>query len=424
MKRFWGIVLWLSCAAAAWPNFHALNLSVLKQYDLIADDVDYLRANVGKFDHWSAQWPYNDSKEQCLGLLKAASLRIEALHEKTPSDVELSLLLMVVYQYRYNLDDNAVVHRFLDLTAATEAQFPDDYRPVWIDALFLMNSGQQVKAVQAFQRILGDRSQLSTVHPALLLDYAQASYLAGMPRTAKISVDAYIRRTGNPQDQVPLAGIINGVLKTSDPNGGYKPDDVWWVSKTESNVRFVSPMLSTAFTVPGDWKPGLRGYANFQSVCVLTPPAITSKQGKLITIHLVLIQSTKDQPFPDFVAALERGLDKDKGYVYSPTEMPLPTSEKTSADQVTNPNLYADRGGMRGYAIFFGNALRDDSGFNLDRPNALPDAGTGPNHYRPVAQYDRFPAGINTALLVDSCQEIADETDAIVKSFLASLQVD
>jgi len=404
-----------------WANLAAVDVAHVANFALVADDVAFLRAHAHEFAHWQPLWPFAISKDESLQLLKGASTRLEALVQSNPSDVDLALLLLVVYQYRYNLDDNAVHSTFQTFVAATEARFADDYRPVWIAALFLANSGRAVDAVAQFQRILDDPRALATVHPELLLDYAQACYLGAMVRTAHIAAHAYLERTGLTAKEVPLVGAIDERLTTPDLAAEYKPEEVWRLTQGPDTVTFSSTLLSTRFTVPGNWKVRVMGYKNGQSVCLLTPPPIKSKLGKSITLNVVLLQTIHAQVFPDFVSAFTKNLGP--GYTFAPSPLALPASAQKAAFRVTNPNLYPDRAGMAGYSLFFDNDSSPTAGLNLDVPSILPKSDSGQARFQVSRQLDRFGVAVHTVVLVDSCVEIADETDALVTTFLSSLRV-
>jgi len=403
-------------------NIEVIDFSALAKYSLISADVSYLRENSWKFDHWSPKWIYADTKADCLLHLKGASLRLESLLERSPNDIDLVLLLLDVYQYRYNIDDDSILGQFQNLVTASERLFPSDYRPIWSEAVFLSDGGRFIEAVATFQRILNDRNELTTVHPGLLKDYAKTCYLSTMLSTAKISMDRYLKITGYHKEDVLLARMIEEKIKRPVLDSEYGPEEVWQTTRNDSEIRLYSSMLSTTFIIPIDWKARLVGYKNFESICLLTPPEIRSKSGKLITIHFLLIHSTKKQDFEKFISYIEE--DFGKGYDFSDIPMPQVVGTKQKSERVRNPNMYKDRSGMSGYMIFRGNPVTEDAGFNMDRPASLPQQDSEKAYFNVSQQFIRFDQDINSVLLVDSCVEIEKETDMLVAEFLRKLSIE
>jgi hypothetical protein len=421
MKRVLPFLVWVLVAFHAPAEIRVVDLGRLAaDYPALGPDLDFVVAHLDALDHWSPEWKFSLEKGDAAARVQALEARVGDLVSSHGADVDLRLLDLTLLQYLYNLDAPGAGDRFREMSQRASEDFPGDYRPRWFRGEFFADAGRSVEAVAEYQSFLGSVQALDQVVPSALWDYAKAAYLATMVRTSAVVCQKFAQRTGQDLAQVPLYGIVSERLVTTDPGATYAAPDLWSVDAPGETQTVYSQVLGFRARVPGSWKLGFGGYSQGRAALTAQPPAIVSSQGKAITIHVVATFSTVAASLGDLMATNLRSLGSDYT-VAAPVPRHLGSTDFL-VSRVTNSHLYPDRGGMAGYAVFVACPYSETAGYNLDQPRR-PPAGSGTSYFQVQARQDRVPAPVYEMILVDSCQEIAAETDQLFFDFLAGLEI-
>jgi len=329
-----------------------------------------------------------------------------------------------VAHYLYNLD----VQDYYDKAVAgyQQAQLlaPKDYRVYWFMANHYSLSAEPVVAIKTFKQAV----QNLPPHPSFLFwsEYAGACMLAGMYGTARYAAHQVSIIQG--QTSRIEAEIIRISAKTVKPpriDTTLQNKDVWNLQgRSGRNLILNSWIMGTQFAVDSLWHLQLGGYDKHLSYATIMPEKITSKKGVGIGYSFLVLVKVADekeslQQFLDqFTSASKIGGRK-------PVSLSFSKANNGLAYETKDPTVYPDIGGAHGYAIAIERNMPEFPGLKLDRPVEMPKADAGKVHYYVAPQKNgRLNAKLYYLILLDSCEDIHDESLAVFNNFLTDLVIE
>jgi hypothetical protein len=418
VKRCILILFISSFLANVHADISAVDSSKLAEYSNIRDDISFLQFNAQAFDHWSADWQYPLPREKALSRLIGIAGKIRDLKGRGEANVDLDILLLVVYQYLYNLEDKSAHEDFYDLMNRDKAKYGTDYRFIWLNGEFLANEGKAKEAIEEYQMLVKTTDDISKLNPSVAYGYGMACLLASMPRTALIAFRTYAERIGKSVDEIPTYKIAEKNLSASDVDAKYPASTVWDYSKTENDQVITSRMLGYKLAIPSTWQLGLSDYSGKAASVQIKPGMIHSQKGKDIGITLLLQIAVNSEELDEVAKTWISRFGN--GYNFAIVERPMIGGINYLVYRVTNESLYTDRGGMQGYLLIGKSYESPNSGFNLEIPHQinLPDTKT---YFRALDKQDRISGDRSIFLMVDSCREIGAETDELVRDMISRM---
>ena len=393
----------------AFGNINYIDLKKIENGEKYRSYFSYVKDNQPFYDHWSPEWKYDQKKEDLIAKLKEAYEVFESIPGK---NAELLLLTGDIAHYLYNLDESSRYQPAIDHYLAAMSMNPDDYRAYWFLANHYALSDHAVKGAEMF---LKAENTLPTVKPAdFWEEYGRSMAFANMPSHAIYSMDKARSILGREGNTGNLMG--QGILKQlGEPNRNlnYKREEIWYASKGEK-VAFISRILGIKLLIDSTWHVSPFNYSNHNCGFSIEPPLLKDKRGKETGFTIAVIMKTVNDS------------DKLEDYINSATgkyqdKTRIHFSDKYNnliAYEIKDKNTYRNLGGAHLYSIGIERISPEYPGLLLENPVALPSMEAGKlNYFTATGGKTRFKEKIFYNILLDTCEDIHDQSFAIFKSF-------
>ena len=401
--------LFLFAVPFAFGNINYIDLNQIENGEKYRSYFSYVKDHQALYNHWSPEWKYDQKKEDIIAKLKEAYSVFESIPDK---NAELLLLTADISHYLYNLDVSSQYQPAVDHYLAAIGKSPDDYRAYWFLANHYALSDHAVKGAEMF---LKAEKILPEVKPAdFWEEYGRSMAFANMPSHAIYSMDkvrSILGREGHTED---LLG--QGILKQlgeANRNLNYKKEELWYASKGEK-VAFISRPLGIKIMVDSTWHVLPFNYSNHSCGFTIDPPMIKNKRGKEIGFSIAVIMKTANDS-----DKLEDYINNISGKYQNKTRIQF--SDKYNnliAFEIKDKNTYKDLGGSHLYSIGIERISPEYPGLLLENPVALPNKETGKvNYFTATGGKTRFKGKIFYNILLDTCEDIHDQSFAIFTSF-------
>jgi hypothetical protein len=363
------------------------------------------------FDHWSPEWNYDVAKSTLIDSLELSFRSFDNISDKT---AESHLLLGVISHYLYNLDvQNYFDTAVLNFTTAIELDSAD-FRGHWFLGFHYTLSGKSEKGVHEIfyaQQLLTDE-----VPVAFWEDYIQATHLAQMPSHSLMGMS--VIRNGIGEPGYMERNIGDAVRKRFLPtfsDSSYRYQDIWQ-SNRQDYIIFTSRTLGMSFAIDSTWGLTFYDFKNGQTFVMIKPPGITNAKGQLITYTIaVMIRSPKgDAGIESMMEPLMKPYPIKNKFTFS-EQIPV-----NAAYEVRDPNMYSNIGGAHFNFVGFHRNEPQFPGMDLEIPGDLNSNGsTGEVTYLKFNPfYTRLNGPIQYTFLLDTCEDIYEESHIVFKNFL------
>lgn len=410
MKFYIALLLCVSVWSSSYGNVDYIRIDKITKDPVKIKYFNFIKDNKKYFDQWVPEWKYEQPKAVLVAGLKEAYVSFATF---SPENTELQLLLGDISHYLYNLEVKESFSRAEDSYNLAIKSSPDDIRGRWFLARHYSLSNEPAKAIAQFT--LAQKINLDSYAGAFWGDYAYAATLAGMPSTVLFAVKKAklaLGKLGVFEDE--LGQVAARRLIDVDANHDYKSTEIWEASKGEM-VTFVSRPLGLKLLLDSNWGINVLDYKKRVNVFVMTPPAIKNKAGKNVGYTLLMMGK---------VIADGEELESYIGNLVAkyPTKQKIDFSKRYNrmvAYEIKDKNMYTNLGGGHLYAVGIERSAPEDPGLLLEQAVTLPMKTAGQLTYFTAGQSKRrFDGKIFYAFLLDSCEDIHEQSLEVFRSFM------
>jgi len=373
-------------------------------FRFVADNEKY-------YSQWIPQWNYEKSKPELDLKLQEAYRAFYALQL---SNEESYLLLGDIAHYLYNLEvkpyyDSALVNYH----KATLAN-PKDFRCYWFVGFHF---AQSTRLQDGIDNIFRAQRMLSSPGPAdFWNEYAWVTAIANMPSHSVYAMDRAREILGTPGNmETQFGSIVRKRIVAVDRDSTYSKQAIWSVSNGEGNT-FTSRPFGTKMNVDSTWQVSIYDYTKRMGAFVLSPPTAKNKNGRDIhyTIALLMKTAADNDELDTYLQQYISKFDEKKKINFSKKKY-----DKMLAYEIKDKTMYPDIGGGHLYMIGIERNAPPYPGLLLEDPSSFPDANkkNEVSYYRPSNSRNRFTGKIFYAIILDSCEDIHEESLSVFKTF-------
>ena len=145
----------------------------------------------------------------------------------------------------------------------------------------------------------------------------------------------------------------------------------------------------------------------------MNPPTIANKKGKEIhyTIAIIMKTANDNDKLSDYISNFVSQYQDKMQITFSDKY------DKTIAYEIKDKTMYQDIGGGHLYMVGVERNAPKYPGLLLENPATMPEGNAGEvNYYKVSDSKDRFKGKIFYAIMLDSCEDIHDQSFSIFKS--------
>jgi len=403
-------------------NVNAIDFSKINYPKKSQKKVEFLRSNDSLFNHYVHDWTYDMPEKTVTETLSSLYKELDKLPEK---NLETELLLGDISHYMFNLDDESYNEKAVEHYKQAIALAPSDYRGYWFLGNHYALSANMPASLQSYKTALQYLPAPSVPITLFWSDYAIACTYANMPGNAMYAAhQASViegKRT-NIEDQVAV--IVNTTLRTLHSDTVIDAKEMWSVNGKQSNkLLLFNRLLGTRMVIDSTWGVQLTDYKNWSSYITLKPHAAVAKSGQSVPYSISVLAQV-----PDARETLQQFLDK-----FTPdTKFKKPVSfnvggiKNCIGYEIQAPSFYPQNGGSHSYLIAVERKQPEFPGKALEDPLDLSksDDKSEVNYYLAPAVYNRINAKLYYYILLDSSEDIHEESLAVFKGFLDNLTLE
>ena len=369
---------------------------------------EFIKDNLEYYDHWTNEWTYNKPKEELVDKLRDDYTFFSSIPVK---NTELFLLLGDISHYLYNLDVSSYYESAVRNYDSAIILSPKDYRSYWFLGYHFALSNVPDSAVYNFFKA---QTLLPNDPPAEFWnDYAWTSAVTNMPSHCIYAMDKAKNIQGAEGSfQSKLGEVIYKKIVPVDRDSSYKKEDIWMGHAGEM-ATFISRPLGIKILVDSTWGLTVYDYKNRQTAFILNPASIKDKKGTSIsyTIAILMKVANDNQTLDNYINNL---ISK-----YS-NKVKIPFSGKYESMftyEIKDKSVYQNIGGGHMYMIGIERNAPKYPGLLLEEPSRFPEGKSGQATFYTTPDYKgRFKGKIFYAILLDSCENIHDQSLAIFKA--------
>jgi tetratricopeptide (TPR) repeat protein len=402
-------------------NVNAIDFSKINYSKKSQKKVEFLRSNDSLFNHYVHDWTYDMPQKEVTETLSSLYKELDKLPEK---NIETELLLGDIAHYMFNLDDETYNEKAVDHYKQAITLAPNDYRGYWFLGNHYALSANMQLSLQSYKTAM----QYLPAPPSTSLfwaDYAIACSYANMPGNATYAAhQASIiegKRT-NIEDQIFI--INNNSLRTLHSDTTIDAKEMWSVNGKQGNkLLLFNRLLGARIVIDSTWGVQLTDYKNWSSYITVKPHAAIAKSGQSVSYSISLLAQV-----PDSRETLQQFLDKftpDTKFK-KPVTFTVGGIKNCIGYEIQAPSFYPQNGGGHSYLIAVERKQPEFPGKALEDPLDLSksDDKSPVNYYLAPAIYNRINAKLYYYILLDSSEDIHDESLAVFKGFLDNLTLE
>jgi len=389
-------------------NVNFIDISKISSDSKHVTAFKYIKNNQEYYNHWSNEWSYSMPKEE---FIKKLQEYYSSFSEITGRNSELSLLLGDISHFLYNLDDPGSFDLAVkNYTSAIEAS-PKDYRCYWFLGNHFALANVPVRSIENFRKA---EELLPIEQPSEFWnDYAWATALTNMPSHCIYAMDkvkSISGMQGSLENQ--LGETIHKRIISVDKDKSYKKEEIWTARQGEKLI-FKSRPLGLKILVDSSWNLSIYDYSNHAAAFIINPPILKNKNGKEIhyTIAIIMKTANSNDALDDYINNFVSKYPNKSKIQFSKKY------DKMIAYEIKDETLYQDIGGGHLYMLGIERSSPKYPGLLLEDPEILPKSSGGPvSYYRPADCKDRFEGKIFYAIMLDSCEDINEESVSIFRT--------
>lgn len=332
---------------------------------------------------------------------------------------ETWLLLGDIAHYLYNMDDTAFYSPAVKNYEEAGKVNPKDYRVGWFLGDHYALSNAPVAAIDNFIKA---EKLLPSVQPAEFWnDCAFAMAVANMPSHCIYAMDKVKNISGKEGSfQQQLGETIYKRIVPVDKSQSYDKKELWTADEGKQTT-FTSRPLGLKMLVDSTWNLSVYDYQKNQAAVIMKPPTIANKSGREINYTVaVLIKTANDNDkLADYINAFVAKYQDKKNITFSSKY------EKMVAYEIKEKTMYPEVGGGHMYMIGIEREAPKYPGLLLEAPAILPEGNSAEvSYYRAGESKDRFKGRIFYAIMLDSCEDIHEQSFSIFKAFFDQMVIE
>jgi hypothetical protein len=262
--------------------------------------------------------------------------------------------------------------------------------------------------------LLQAQRKLPQNHPAdFWEDYVWSMGVANMPSHSIYGMGQERKITGKAGAfETQLGSTIRKRINNSNRDSTYQKQVIWNVKEGEQNT-FISRPLGIKLSIDSTWQVSVFDYTKHTAAFIMNPEAIKNKNRRLINYSVAILMKTaneKDKLNDYLNTFIEKFSDKKK----------IKFSEKYNdivAYEIREKNMYPDIGGGHLYMIGIERNMPEHPGLLLEDPTTLKGENNEVTFYSFNNILNRFKGKIFYAIMLDSCEDIHEESLAVFKAF-------
>lgn len=406
MKKFIAIGLIL-IGFQSFSNVNFIQFDKIENSQNHLTNINFLKENVGYFNHWTAEWNYDISKKKLIKELKNC---YDIFSKLDKQNLEVSLLLGDISHYLYNLSEE-------DYFKIAESHYkkaieiaPNEFRPFWFIANHYALSAVSDKAIENYsiaQKLLPPNEPAEFWEEftfATMTSNMISHSIYGMKRAEQIlGKPSYIEES--------LGETIKKRLIEVDRNKDYDFRDIW-TAGGEEMISFISRPLGLKFVIDSTWQVSFYNYQKNLTYVTMVPPTIANKNGLPITFTIAIIIKTANQG-----EDLKSFMDQFTGIYNKSKEIEFSQKyEKMISMDFENDTMYAEIGGAHMNLIGIEREYPEFPGMLLEAPTEIPTSEGGKVQYFAAPDSkNRFRGTIFYAIMLDTCEDIYKDSYKLFK---------
>ncbi|MGO4210906.1 hypothetical protein AB4Y89_11205 [Terriglobus sp. 2YAB30_2] len=369
-------------------------------------------------DHWDATWRYTTPRQRVVDQLATALKTVQAAHDRSPDDLELTLLLGVVAHYGYNVDLPQTYELAMSMFGKANTLAPEDIRGRWFEAAHVCQSARPAAGMKAFLEI-------EQSHPWKSLpvdfwdDYMACGTVTVMPAHVLRAAD-YLSKLNAPANDMRSFLIEANSKRFTDPDPKNVPQQqAWRVRKANSpKVRIGSYLCGFSMDVPGDWEIGFAPVN--EQICMVQMQLPQEKKARLHSQVAVMARPAKsEETVKEFLrTAVQHGEIQDLA------ELPCPVASCVQV-KLADKNKAGKDGDEIGWLIAFEKEGPEYPGLLLEEPTDPPTKKEDkPQYFHPAERSTRAKGRILYLFVLDTSSVSAPMAKPRMEELLRSLQVE
>ncbi|MEA5259216.1 hypothetical protein VB264_15575 [Arcicella aquatica] len=418
MKKVFVLSLLVFFNFSSFANLEYIDLQKISNESKCINAFNSLKVGLPYYEQWSTEWKHDKPKKEVINTLQEHYKTFSAISTKNE---DLYLLLGEIAHFLYNLEDSAS-HRLavVNYNLAIE-QHPKSFRGYW----FLgYHFAQSANINLAIDNLLKAKELLPDEHQPVDFweEFGVSMVFANMPSHAIFAMDRVKAIRGEIGYFETLLGeSVRKKIIAMDNDKIYLNKEIWEASG-DSVMSFTSRPMGVKILVDSKWGLTVTDYKNHGCAFIMSPPEILNKKGKKIGYSIAIIMKVvkENDKLEDFVKNM---LGKDKQSKVSKISF-SDKYDNLIAYEDQNPKVYKNLGGAHIYGIGIERNAPEYPGLLLERPSMIPNGKEGTiTYYSSAKSKDRFKGKIFYFFMLDTCEDIHEESLAIFKNLFEKLTV-
>ncbi|MDR0517679.1 MAG: hypothetical protein LBH25_11605 [Fibromonadaceae bacterium] len=404
-------------ASVSFAHLSYIDFSKVSNDKKLVSAFDFVKNNKQYYDHWSPKWNYDKPKQDLINQLREYHKDFSALAKK---NAETYLLLGDIAHYLFNMNDTA--YHSIAAKNYNEAikSNSKDYRAYWFLAYHYALSNRPILAIDNFKK--AEKLLPSKQSADFWNDYALAASVANMPSHSIYAMDKVKSISGKEGSfQRQLGETVYRRIDSVDKKQSYVAKDIWAVSQDDKKIILTSKPLGIKVLLDSTWDLSLiSDYQKNATAIAVKPPAIISKKERKIGYTIAIMAKTVDdnEKLDDFINSFVSGYSNKKKISFSNKY------EKMIAYEIIEKTVYQEMGGGHMYMVSFERNEPRYPGLLLELPQALPESNSDDVIFlTPLNSKGRFNGKIFYLIMLDSCEEINEQSLSVFKSLFNSQMI-
>jgi hypothetical protein len=395
-------------AVQTFANVNYIDISKISSDSKLTSSFTYIKDNQQYYDRWTSDWSYDKSKEELINKLRDNFTCFSTL---TIKNEDLFLLLGDIAHYLYNLDDTSYYSIAITNYEKAIKSSPQDYRAYWFLAFHYALSNVPTLAIDNFIKA---QNLLPKDEPAdFWNEYAWATAVTNMPSHCIYAMDKVKSISGKEGSfETQLGATIYKRIVPVDKDKDYSKQDIWTANQGDI-ATFTSRPFGIKILVDSTWGLAIYDYQKHQSVFIINPPTIPNRYGKEIHYTVAIFMKTvnENEKLADYINIFISKYPDKKKINFSDKY------DKMIAYEIKDITMYQDIGGGHLYMLGIERTAPKYPGLLLENPATMPEGNSGEvTYYTTSDSKDRFKGKIFYAIMLDSCEDINEQSLAIFKS--------
>jgi tetratricopeptide (TPR) repeat protein len=338
-------------------------------------------------------------------------------------NIEVELFLGDLANYLYNLEVEEYYEKAIDHFLIAKTLAPADYRVYWFLGNHYALSANQIQSIESYQIAL-KYMPVNKGNSYFWNEYSFACTLARMPGTARYAahqISVIAGKTTQTEDDVNT--LTKKSMKIPPSDTSMEAKDVWSViGKTNNKLILLNKIIGIRLAVDSLWNLDVAGFTKQLDYISIKPKEVIAKNGKKIGYSMLLFAKIPD-PSESLSAFYEKLTIKTK--YKKPINFYADKFKNAIAFELQDPTIYPNWGGGHSYALALERDYPDFPGKAIELPIEAPKSNDGKvNYYEANNNFSRVNAKLFYYILLDSCEDINEESLAVFKEFLDNLIIE